>query len=538
MRNSIIRSTILAIVLLANLQACTTTEAQNNNVDKLAPEVIYHVFQRSFYDSNGDANGDLNGLRDKLDYLQDLGITSILMVPLYESVYYHNYFSSDFEKIDPTYGNKEDYLALVHDIHERGMKIYMDMETQYVTQEHLWYKDSYKNPKSIYSDYILYEDSLNEKPSTIVADLTELVGYNGVTHKITTVNLLSKGVLEYNKNLFKHWVDPNNDGDFSDGVDGFRLDHMMDHLDNKPQLQNLFAEFWKPLISSLKELNPNIKIIAEQADWSSYGIDYLTNANVDDVFAFRLMGAIRNMNKKEIASMADTIFSITPKDKGQIVFIENHDIPRFATVVKKDLAKIKVGAALNLLIGGIPSIYYGQEIGMAGGGSLGLFGGITDANEIPEREAFEWYKSDTGKGMALWYKDSGPWWDQRNNQPNDGISLEEQKDDPSSIWNYYKTLIQLRKSSKALGFGDYISLNNPNDQLYSFMRYIDDQATIVIVNLSSESQSAAIELQNSPIPLKGKSSKVIFGDSEGRINGQTLQSNLAGYGVQVFELIK
>src|SRR3546814_9312410 len=98
------------------------------------------------------------------------------------------------------------------------------------------------------------------------------------------------------------------------------------------------------------------------------------------------MGAIRNLNKKEIVTMADTIFSITPKNKGQIVFIENHDIPRFATVVEKDIPKMKVGAALNLLIGGIPSVYYGQEIGMAGGGSLGLFGGITDANEIPERD--------------------------------------------------------------------------------------------------------------------------------------------------------
>lgn len=538
MANSFIKSAILAITLLVSLQACTSTSDQDHSTEKEAPEVIYHVFQRSFYDSNDDANGDLNGLRDKLDYLQDLGVTSILMVPLYESVYYHNYFSSDFEKIDSTYGTKEDYLALVHDIHERGMKIYMDMETQYVTQEHLWYKGSYKNPKSIYSDYILYEDSLNEKPSTIVADLTELVGYNGVTHKITTVNLLNKEVLEYNKNLFKHWMDPNGDGDFKDGVDGFRLDHMMDHLDNKPQLTNLFAKFWNPLISSLKELNPKINIIAEQADWSSYGIDYLTEGNVDVVFAFILMGAIRNLNKKEIVTMADTIFSITPKNKGQIVFIENHDIPRFATVVEKDIPKMKVGAALNLLIGGIPSVYYGQEIGMAGGGSLGLFGGITDANEIPEREAFEWFKSDTGKGMALWYKDSGPWWDNRNNKSDDGISLEEQKDDSSSLWNYYKTLIQLRKSSEALGFGDYMTLNNTNDQLYSFIRYIDDQAAIVIINLSSEPQSADVDLQNSPVQIEGKSLKTTFGNVEAQISGQTLASNLPGYGVQVYELIK
>lgn len=99
------------------------------------PEVIYHVVQRSFYDSNGDLQGDLNGLRQKLDYLQDLGVTSILLLPLYQSVYYHNYFSSDFKKIDSTFGTKEDYLNLVKVIHRRGMKLYMDMETQYVTEE-------------------------------------------------------------------------------------------------------------------------------------------------------------------------------------------------------------------------------------------------------------------------------------------------------------------------------------------------------------------------------------------------------------------
>src|ERR1700754_3522889 len=76
-------------------------------------EIIYHIFQRSFYDSNGDLHGDLNGIRQKLDYLQKLGVTAVLLTPLYESFFYHNYFSSDFKKIDPRYGSLADYLALV-----------------------------------------------------------------------------------------------------------------------------------------------------------------------------------------------------------------------------------------------------------------------------------------------------------------------------------------------------------------------------------------------------------------------------------------
>ena len=119
-----------------------STNAQiNASMPDQQPEIIYHLFQRSFYDSNGDLQGDLNGIISKLDYLQDLGVTSILLLPLYKSVYYHNYFADDFEKIDAEYGSMEDFLHLVKAVHQRGMKIYLDMETQYVTEDHIWWKD-------------------------------------------------------------------------------------------------------------------------------------------------------------------------------------------------------------------------------------------------------------------------------------------------------------------------------------------------------------------------------------------------------------
>ena len=126
-------------------------------------EVMYHVCQRSFYDSNGDFNGDLNGLRQKLPYLQELGVTSILLFPLYEADCYHNYFANDFEKIDPEFGTMQDYIELIKEVHRRGMKIYLDMETQYVTSEHLWWKDAVGNLDSKYSDYILFEDSAHHR---------------------------------------------------------------------------------------------------------------------------------------------------------------------------------------------------------------------------------------------------------------------------------------------------------------------------------------------------------------------------------------
>ncbi|MEY4572675.1 MAG: hypothetical protein RLZ10_1923, partial [Bacteroidota bacterium] len=168
------RITAIAILLFIN-SICYGQK--NNNIIK--GEVVYHLFQRSFYDSNGDLQGDLNGLKQKLPYLQSLGVTSILLLPLYEADCYHNYFASNFEKIDAEYGTMQDYISLVKEVHKLGMKIYLDMETQYVTEKHLWWKDAVGNLNSPYSDYILFEDSAHKIPATIIFDLRQLNSYDG-----------------------------------------------------------------------------------------------------------------------------------------------------------------------------------------------------------------------------------------------------------------------------------------------------------------------------------------------------------------------
>lgn len=508
---------------------------ENQPVPETQPEteVLYHVFQRSFFDSNGDGNGDLQGMQQKLDYLQELGVNALLLLPLYESEYYHNYFAGDFEAIDREYGSEQDFLDLVKEVHKRGMKIYMDMETQYVTQDHAWWKDSYGKPASPYSEYIVYNDSANLKPESIIFDITDLTGYNNITRKVATVNLHSPKVQEYNYNLFKHWIDPNGDGNFDDGVDGFRLDHCMDDLDWKKKFTNLFDSVWHPLIKRLKQVNPKIIFMAEQAEWDSWGMDYYTKAGVDRVFAFRLRGAIASMNKKIISTVADSTFIMTPPGKSQIFFIENHDVERFATAVEHHPGKLKAGAALNLLLGGTPSIYYGQELGMRGRGGFNAFG-KTDGNDIPRREAFEWYAMDTGRGLSVWYKDSGPWWDQRNMKANDGISLEEQQKNSNSLWNFYKDMIALRKNNPVLTTGKYQTLKNNNDNILTFLRYDDKDAFVVAVNLFQADQPVSIDLASSAVT--GKTAKIIYGRQQAAINGTAMSFAIKSYDVMVWKL--
>jgi len=535
-KSSLLKKIFIFCITVTSLFSCISGKASDTILNKSSnTEIIYHVFERSFYDSNGDHIGDLNGLKEKLGYLQDLGVTSILLLPLYKSVYYHNYYSSDFYKIDSTLGTMKDYISLVKEIHRRGMKIYMDMETQYVTEDHPWYKSAINNPKSPYSNYILFEDSAHTRPATFVFGLRGWTGYNGVYKKIVTVNLKNKEVLDYNIRLFKHWVDPNNDGKFDDGVDGFRFDHMMDDLDNKPQLKNLFQSFWLPLITALKKINPNLKDVAEVANWNSWGRKYISSGVTDRVFSFKLMGAIRSFNKNYLSRMTDSAYKFFPDGDRQIVFIENHDLPRFSDGVHHSLPKLKIGAALNLLLGWIPSIYYGQEIGMESSSASAKWG-LNDGNDIPKREAFEWYKSDTGKGMAIWYKNTGPWWDSTNLKPNDGISLEEEKPDPNSIYNFYKKMISIRKNNPVISTGKYENLDNTNNSVFSYQRYDPENTIIVVINLSAIDQNA--EVMYPGYDPKKKDIKILNGNVAPLVFGKDFQIKLPPYGIEVFQLTR
>jgi alpha-amylase len=510
------KSIVLNLLLLFLPAAC------------LPQEVIYHVFERSFFDANGDRQGDLRGISQKLDYLQQLGVTAVLLTPLYKSAFYHNYFADDWMNIDPDYGSIRDFTNLARGLHSRGMKLYIDMETQYVTDRHPWWRSAVGHLQSGYRDFLLFDDSLHVKPSPIIWGITELKGYNDSSRKVTTVNLRDPGVLDYNERLFSYFADPNGDGRFDDGVDGFRLDHAMDDLDANPRLTELFTRFWAPLIAKLKSVNPRLTFVAEQANWGSFGFDYFSKATIDRVFAFRMAFAIASFDKTQLEKAADTTLLMLPAGKEQVIFIENHDVDRFASRVGKDPGKERIAAVLNLLLGGIPSIYYGQELGMFGAGGFNKFGN-TDANDIPRREAFEWYAADTGKGMALWYKDTGPWWDSTNLKPFDGVSLEEERSDPRSLWNWYRQLLNVRHKYLVLQKGNYVVLRNDNPNVFSWGRLATNgDLARIVVNLSGLSQHAVLDGASPPDKLP------VFGNATLQRSRDQFIVDLPPYGTGVW----
>ncbi|MGH8033148.1 MAG: alpha-amylase family glycosyl hydrolase, partial [Luteimonas sp.] len=409
-------------------------------------DIFYHVFVRSMRDSNGDRHGDLQGLIASLDYLQSLGVTTLLLTPLYPSLFYHNYFASDFEGIDAEYGSMADFRQLVAALHARGMQVYLDEEIQYTDDRHAWYTDSHHNPASEYADFILYDDPQHGTAASGPFGLRSIASYGNTPVLLTSVNLKSAKVQAYFQRYFQSWIDPDGNGDFSDGVDGFRIDHMMDDLDDKGVQTDLFASFWRPIFDRARAINPGIRFIAEQADWG-YGADFLTRGDTDFVFAFPLRAAIGAFDKDKIVAALHGTAAATPAGKQQLIFVENHDMHRLASESGITPEKLRTAAALNLLLAGTPIIYYGQELGMRGLQSRAY---QSDENDIGVREAFEWTAKIDAPINATWYRGTRPYWTQRHARDDDGVSVEEQDRDRQSLLNTYRMLIGLRRDYAAL----------------------------------------------------------------------------------------
>ena len=432
-------SALLALMLAAPVRA-----------DDPREEVFYHIHTRSMRDSNGDGIGDLNGITASLDYLQKLGVTTILLTPLYPARVYHNYFAYSFEGIDPHYGTMADFRRLVRELHRRHMKIYLDMEFQYLAGDHPWWEAARRDPHSPYADWMLWKDRARGAAEDGPFGLRAIEHFGGDTFGVTTVNLKAAPVQAYFHKYLKGWIDPRGDGSMTDGVDGFRWDHMMDDLDSRGLLTHLFADWWKPEMTRLRALNPKVRFIAEQFDWG-YGSEYLRAADTDFVFAFPIEKAIRSFDKAAIVNAIAGTAVATPAGKHQMIFVENHDIDRAASDPGMTPDRLRTAAALNILLQGTPIMYYGQELGMRGRLDPGY---KTDASAIGVREAFKWSATDAASGQAIWYRKPGQhYWDARFARDHDGRSVEEEARDPASLLARYQRLLALRRAHAALRTG-------------------------------------------------------------------------------------
>ncbi|OQY10479.1 MAG: hypothetical protein B6I28_00975 [Fusobacteriia bacterium 4572_132] len=451
------------------------------NVDWAKEAIFYEIFVRSFADGNGDGIGDFKGLGDNLDYLEDLGVDALWLMPTFDSPSYHGYDIVDYYNVEPDYGNMEDFDEFIKKAHKKGIKVILDLVVNHSSIDNEWMKEAEKGEESKYYDYYVWADDFDNLNETggWGQDIWKYSkeakkNYMGIFWSgMPDLNLRNKEVRKEIKNVAKFWLEK--------GVDGFRLDASK-HIDDKNKEVTL--NWWKEFNSYVKEVNPEAYLVGENWDSDSNVIAPFFET-MDSSFNFGISSEIISLadgKKVDVIEKLNEMYKIYggyKKDFIDATFIKNHDMERVRSSLNGNVKKVKLAATILLTLPGTPFLYYGEELGQKGM--------KPDANI---REPFDWYASGEGFGMTS-MKVGGFSDRMKYTKANDGISLEEEAKDPKSIYNYYKKLIKIRKSTNLFTEGQYKTLNT-QDGVYGYAIGNEREVYMVIHNISDDKKKIDI----------------------------------------------
>ena len=390
--------------------------------------LIYEIFPRSFYDTDGNGIGDLAGITRKLDYIQSLGANTIWLTPHYPSNTYHGYAVADYLTVNPDFGTLDDFKALAAEVHRRDMRLLVDFVANHASSAHPYFKDAYGNPGSPYTDWFHFTNDAHTKYDSFFG-VPELPEWN---HDNPAVNdyLIKAGLF---------WL--------AAGADGLRCDYAI----------GVKGEFWKQLRTAVKAKYPDAVLLGEVWDIVPNRLRRYFNNGFDALFDFPWYLSLSNAANAVGRGVLNDTAPVTdlqgvyrlmqlyyPNGAQLVRFASNHDTNRIASAALGDVGKIRLAAALAMLTPGTPLIYYGEEIGMPG-----LKGSNPERDEYL-REPMDWAASDAGTGVTTWFKPAD-----RYNKPNDGISVEEEDKAAGSLLNFYRRLGQLRAAHPALRSDTY-----------------------------------------------------------------------------------
>lgn len=458
-------------------------------------EIVYQIMPIAWRDSNNDSQGgttptrfgDFGGLAAtaSLDYLQNLGVTMIYLQPIFPSAAYHGYQHGPADQLNSRFGTEAQFLAFVSAAHARGMKVILDYVAYGISHNTTFYSSAYNNPASQYDAWLAFTNAANTQYTGSVYNT-----WNGASVGFIHWNLANPNAVTTVTNYAKKWLDPNNDGDTSDGVDGFRLDHA---YSNAPEGWNANIAFWQTWCQALRAVKPDIFIFCEPGDWGNYGADLMTPTGFDAVLTKPLEFAARDAVKNETAaglysSMASTLAAL-PAGKTVVTQTNDHDSDRLASYLGGSNAKQKVAAAVLFTQPFPPNIYFGDELGMRG--VKGNWG--TDANDIPMREPFKWLAVQGAPMSNYWILNTSAY-NNRTARDNDGRSVQEQQGVAGSVLETYRSLITARKNSIALRRGTYYPVTNSSSKVWSFVRSHADQTVLVSINLGNAAVTTSLNL--------------------------------------------
>lgn len=440
--------------------------------------VLYEIFPRSFYDSNGDSIGDLKGIEQKLDYLKNLGVGALWLTPIFASPSYHGYDITDYYKINPEFGTTQALLDLVNAAHERDIKIILDFVAGHSSDQHSFFQDAFGNPNSKYANWYRWLDDAHTKYE-----------HFGSATNMPKWNQDNPATRDYLIDAAKYWM---NTAD----IDGYRLDYAL----------GVSHDFWKAFRHEIKSIDPDALLLGEVWDSGLKIKPYYDNefdASFDFPVYFDVMGSHSSagnsalLGKRALSSFESALKAQTrlyPPGAQSVRFLSNHDTVRVMSQVNagckiqnaecktQSNERAKLAATLLLTLPATPMIYYGEEIGMSGDKSDG---------DKTVREPMDWYATEYAQGMTTWYRPA-----LRFNGPLDGISVEEQQGKSDSLLEHYRALIELRAKYDALRHGEFVPLAvSGNPQVAAYARVTDDETIVIILNPADQVAEVTLDLR-------------------------------------------
>ena len=442
---------------------------------------FYEVFVYSFCDSDGDGIGDLNGLTSKLDYLQNMGITGIWLMPIHPSQSYHKYDVRDYYDIDPQYGTLEDFNTFMAACNERGINVITDLVLNHTGNDHEWFTTAVEYLKALPE---------GQEPDT---EKCKYVGYyyfnqegGSGWHQIEGTNWYYEGQFSPHmpdldlanpqvrgeiRAIMQYWIDL--------GVSGFRLDAVKEFYSGNIEA-NVEVLNW--IQTTATEIKEDCYLVGEC--WDSFGAisQYYTsgltsffdfpfgNSNGKIPAVLRAAGTASTVSSyAQALQQANEAYSAANPDYIDAPFLSNHDVGRIAGFVNRDENKMKLAGAMNILMSGSCFIYYGEEIGMPGSGN------------DPSKRAPMYWNAERDNGTT-------------NPPPECEIpaeyplgSLAEQAGNDASIYNYYRQAIAIRNAMPVIARGTTTAETELNVNCISAQRKTwGEEECLILMNINTE----------------------------------------------------
>ncbi|MAT41753.1 MAG: maltose alpha-D-glucosyltransferase [Anaerolineaceae bacterium] len=522
--------------------------------------IFYEVNVRAYKDSNGDGHGDLQGLIQKLDYLKDLGVDCLWLMPIYHSPLKDDgYDISDYYNIQETFGDISDFKLLINEAHQRGIRIITDLVMNHTSDQHPWFQASRSSKDSPFRDYYVWSDDNTKYDLTRIIFLDteesnwtfdEKTGqyyWHRFYSSQPDLNFDNPNVRQAMKDIMKFWLDM--------GIDGFRADAVPYLFEREGTINENLPEthtYLKEIRAYLDENYPDRILLAEANQWPKDVLAYFGDGDEFHMgFHFPIMPRIYMSLRKQDRESLVWIMRQTPDipDNCQwCTFLRNHDeltlemvteeerqwmwkeyAPnprmrlnlgirrRLAPLLENNPNKIHLANAILFALPGTPIIYYGDEIGM--GDNIWL----DDRNGV--RTPMQWDDSKNAGFSSANPENLYAPVIQDETFGYTKINVENQINNPLSLLNFMKKLIYLRKNNLTFSLGDFQWLNITDPAIVAFSRSYQNETMVAINNLSDQVKSVQTSLDGvNGKPLDLWSTMPLPNSEDGQIN-LTLQPN-------------